>query len=57
MNNEPVPPFSMSLEKDMDVVKVKMNPKLAEMIRQLSRLKYGKDRAVIEADMNIRAKL
>jgi hypothetical protein len=57
VNNEPVPPFSMSLEKDMDVVKQKMNPKLAEMIRQLSRLKYGKDRAVIEADMNIRAKL
>ncbi len=57
VNNEPVPPFSMSLEKDMDAVKLRMNSRLAEMIRQLSRLKYGKDKAVIEADMNIRAKL
>ncbi len=57
VNNEPVPPFSMSLEKDMDAVKARMNPKLAEMIRQLSRLKYGKDREVIEADMKVRAKL
>lgn len=57
VNNEPVPPFSMSLEKDMDAVQARMNPKLAEMIKQLSRLKYGKDREVIEADMNVRAKL
>lgn len=57
VNNEPVPPFSMSLEKDMDAVKARMNPKLAEMIKQLSRLKYGKDRDIIEAEMNTRAKL
>ncbi|MBD3279103.1 MAG: type IV secretion system DNA-binding domain-containing protein [Candidatus Pacebacteria bacterium] len=57
VNNEPVPPFSMSLYKDMDVIKARMNPKMAEMIRQLSRLKYGKDREVIEAEMKIRAKL
>lgn len=57
VNNEPVPPFSMSLEKDMDEVKARMNPKLAEMVKQLSRLKYGKDRDVIEADMKVRAKL
>nr|MDQ3008371.1 type IV secretion system DNA-binding domain-containing protein [bacterium] len=57
VNNEPVPPFSMSLEKDMDVMNAKMNPQLAEMIRQLSRLKYGRDRATIEADMTVRSKL
>lgn len=57
VGNEPVPPFSMSLEKDMEQVKAIMNPKLAEMVKQLSRLKYGKDRDIIEADMNIRAKL
>lgn len=57
VDNEPVPPFSMSLYKNMDEVKAKMNPKLAEMIKQLSRLKYGKDREVIEAEMKIRAKL
>jgi len=57
VGNEPVPPFSMSLEKNMDEVNERMNPKLGEMIKQLSRLKYGKDRDVIEADMNVRAKL
>src|SRR5690606_8946969 len=48
VNNEPVPPFSMSLEKDMDIVNARMNPKLGEMIKQLSRLKYGIDREVVE---------
>jgi hypothetical protein len=57
VKNEPVPPFSMSLLKDMDQVKARMNPRLAEMIKQLSRLKYGRDRDEIEAEMKIRAKL
>jgi hypothetical protein len=57
VGNEPVPPFSMSLEKDMDLVTARMNPKLGEMIKQLSRLKYGIDREVVEAEMNVRAKL
>lgn len=57
VRNEPVPPFSMSLLKDMDAVKARMNPRLAEMIKQLSRLKYGRDRDEIEAEMKIRAKL
>ncbi len=57
VGNEPVPPFSMSLQKDMDAVKARMNPRLAEMIKQLSRLKFGRDRDDIEAEMKIRAKL
>lgn len=57
VNNEPVTAFSMSLEKDMDAVKARMNPKLAEMIKQLSRLKYGKDREVVEAEIAVRARL
>lgn len=57
VNNEPVPPFSMSLEKDMDGVKARMNPKLAGMIKQLSRLKYGKDKAVVEQEITTRSKL
>ncbi len=57
VKNEPVPPFSMSLLKDMDAVKARMNPRLAEMIKQLSRLKYGRDRDEIEAEMKVRAKL
>ncbi len=57
VNNEPVTPFSVSLEKDMDKIEAQMNPKLAEMIRELSRLKYGKDRELVEAEMKVRAKL
>jgi hypothetical protein len=57
VGNEPVPAFSMSLEKDMDEVKARMNPKLAEMIKQLSRLKYGKDKEVVEAEIQVRARL
>jgi hypothetical protein len=57
VRNEPVPPFSMSLEKDMVAIKAQMNPKLAEMIKELSRLKFGRDRDDIEAEMKVRAKL
>ncbi len=57
VNNEPVPAFSMSLEKDMDAVSARMNPKLAEMIKQLSRLKYGKDKESVEAEIKTRSKL
>jgi len=57
VNNEPVPPFSMSLEKDMDGVKARMNPKLAEMIKQLSRLKYGKDKTLVEQEIVSRSNL
>jgi hypothetical protein len=57
VNNEPVPAFSMSLEKDMDQLKARMNPKLAEMVKQLSRLKYGKDKEVVEAEIAVRARL
>ncbi len=57
VNNEPVPAFSMSLEKDMDIVQARMNPKLAEMIKQLSRLKYGRDRQSVEEEMAVRARL
>lgn len=57
VKNEPIPPFSMSLIKDMDEQKARMNPKLAEMVRELSRLKYGKPRELIEEEMSRRAKL
>lgn len=57
VGNEPVPAFSMSLLKDMSEVEARMNPKLASMIKELSRLKYGRDREQIEAEMKIRAKL
>ncbi|MBP7843108.1 ATP-binding protein, partial [Candidatus Woesebacteria bacterium] len=57
VKNEPVQPFSMSLMKDMDSIKARMNPKQAEMIKELSRLKYGKDRDVVEAEIQSRSNL
>jgi hypothetical protein len=57
VNNEPVPPFSMSLEKDMTAQDARRNPKLAEMIKELSRLKYGVDKDQIEAEIKVRANL
>jgi len=57
VKNEPVPPFSMSLMKDMDTQNARKNPKLAEMIKELSRLKYGVDREQVEAEIKVRANL
>jgi len=57
VNNEPVSPFSMDLTKDMSKRKEMCNPKIAQMIKQLSRLKYGKDKDIVEAEIVQRAKL
>ena len=57
VNNEPVRPFSVDLTKNMSQEKALENPQLAEKIKELSRLKYGKDRALIEAEIARRARL
>lgn len=57
VNNETVPPFSMDLTKDMGKLKEMRSPKVAEMIKQLSRLKYGRDKNVVEAEVAQRSKL
>lgn len=57
VNNEPMPPFSMDLTKDMADVEGRMNQRVSEMVRELSRLKYGKDRELLEEEISIRAKL
>jgi hypothetical protein len=57
VNNEPVPPFTMDLTKDMGEVDARRNEKVAEMIKELSRLKYGKDRELVEEAIMTRAKL
>jgi hypothetical protein len=56
VGNEPVPAFSMSLMKDMDAIEARMSPKMAAMIKELSRLKYGKDKDLIEEEMSTRVK-
>jgi hypothetical protein len=57
VDNQPVSAFSMSLLKDMKAQEARMNPKLAELIKKLSRLKYGKDRELLEEEIGRRAQL
>ncbi len=57
VKNEPVKPFSMDLTKDMSKITEIKNPKIAEAIIQLSRLKYGRSRELVEAEISKRAKL
>ncbi len=57
VHNEPVKPFSMDLTKDMTQVNASRNQKIAQAIIQLSRLKYGRSRELIEAEISQRARL
>jgi len=57
VHNEPVPPFSMDLAKDMNAQKKLENPRVAEIIKEMSRLKYGRDLRLVEAEIVRRAKL
>jgi len=57
VHNEPVPPFSMDLTKNMEEMKKQRNPKVAEMVRQLSRLRYGRAREIVETEIAQRARL
>jgi hypothetical protein len=57
VNNEPVKPFSIDLTKDMTKVTASRNKKIAEAIIQLSRLKYGRSKELVEAEIAQRARL
>ncbi len=57
VHNEPVPPFSVDLTKDLSKEKEKVNPRVGEIIREMSRLKYGRDVRLVEAEVTRRAKL
>ncbi len=57
VNNEPVPPFSLDLTKDMAKIKAQESERVAEIIKEMSRLKYGRDVKLIEAEIARRAKL
>lgn len=57
INKEPVPPFSMDTTKDMAADRKRRNPQLAEKIKRLSTLKYGRPVAEVEAEISRRARL
>jgi hypothetical protein len=57
VNNESVPPFSIDTTKDIQKEKEKANKRVAEIIKEMSRLRYGKDARLVEAEITRRAKL
>lgn len=57
VKNEPVKPFSIDLTKDMSSVEAAKNPAIAKAIVQLSRLKYGRSKELVEAEISQRARL
>ncbi len=57
VHNEPVKPFSIDMTKDMSKVQAMKNKKIAEAVIQLSRLKYGRPKELIEAEISQRARL
>ncbi len=57
VGNETVPPFSIDTTKDLTKEKDKSNPRVAEIIKEMSRLRYGKDARLVDAEIVRRAKL
>ncbi len=57
VNNEPVPPFSADLTKDIEAQNKLRNPKVAKMIKRLSSLKYGKPIDIVEQEVATRTRV
>jgi hypothetical protein len=57
VNGEPVRPFSLDTTKDVEKEKALENERVAELVRELSRLKYGRAVDVIETEIAQRARL
>lgn len=57
VSGEPIPPFSLNLQKDMKAWYAMMRPDVGRAIKELSRLTYGRDRAMVEVEIARRAKL
>lgn len=56
VHNEPMPPFSMDTTKDIDAQRKSEDSRVAEIIKEMSRLKYGRDVRLVEAEMARRAR-
>lgn len=57
VHGEPVSPFSIDMTRDMTKQRAEENPRVAELIKELSRLKYARDIKQVEAEIAMRAKL
>jgi len=57
VKGEPIPPFSMYTKPNFDAWDALKRPDIAQAIRELSRLTYGKDIAGVESEIVSRSKL
>lgn len=57
VKGEPVIPFSLDMTKDLGKIKAMESERVAEIIKEMSRLKYGRDVKLVEAEIARRAKL
>jgi len=57
VHNEPMPPFSVDMTKDMRKYKALANEKIARAVVQLSRLKYGRPEELVAAEISQRSNL
>jgi len=57
VNNEPVPSFSVDTTKDLGKIKAMESPRVSEIIKEMSRLKYGRDLKLVEAEIARRSNL
>ncbi len=57
VGGDPTPPFSLDLTRNIEEDKKKENPRVAELIRELSRLKYGRDRNLVDQEIAKRSRL
>ncbi|MBI2086541.1 DUF87 domain-containing protein [Candidatus Daviesbacteria bacterium] len=57
VSGEPVVPFSLDTTKDMKKWRAMLNPQIGQAIRELSRLKFGRDVTQVEAELASRARL
>jgi len=57
VEGEPIPPFSVDMTKDVKKLRAQSNEKIAQAVIQLSRLKYGRPKELVEAEIIQRARL
>ncbi len=47
----------MSLAKDYSEISKEMNPEVSQIIKEMSRIKYGRDARLVEAEIGRRSNL
>ena len=57
VDGTPVPPFSMNVWRDLSKEKAHGSAEVARLVKELSALKYGRDRAEVEEEIMRRSKM